>query len=87
MIDGSQMLGLSLTSNTLQIGSVKEYGKKKIVRHLVKRQSWNENVSEAVPVVLLTDKPDVSRHPLNICIADIPWVSRSASISLGQELE
>lgn len=37
-----------------------------------------DNVSETVPVVLLTDKSDISGHPLDICIADISW---------GDELE
>lgn len=34
MMEGSQMLGLNLTSSRLQSGSKNEYGKKKIVKHL-----------------------------------------------------
>lgn len=57
MIDGSQILGFSLTSNKLQTGSVKEYGKKKIVKHLnhVSKIRDEMKASSDLPVVLLTD--------------------------------
>lgn len=52
-MDGSQILGLNLTSRALQAGSKKQYGKKKTVKHLrCDEQSPSEAIVKPPPYQL-----------------------------------
>jgi hypothetical protein len=70
-MDGSQMLGFNRTNNRLETGSKKEYGKKKIVKHLgagFSRLFASAAGWQFPPIILLANKTERFRQSLDVCV-------------------